>query len=135
MYQHILVAIAFDEEKEPERALQVAALLAEGSARVTVLHVKEQVPSYAITYMPVNYDFSLKEAIKEQLKVMAARFENSHAVLIEGHSGRTILDWAGENSVDCIIINSHKPNLVDFFLGGTASTVVRQAQCSVHVIR
>ena len=46
-----------------------------------------------------------------------------------------ILEWAESNKVDCIIINSHKPGLQDYFLGSTAARVVRHAQCSVHVIR
>ena len=135
MYNHILVAVAFDEGQEPERALLAAAALASAAARVTVLHVKEEVPSYAIAYMPEKYDIGLREAIREQLLTMAEPFENGHAVLLDGHSGRTILDWANENSVDCIILNSHKPNIVDYFLGGTANVVMRRAQCSVHVIR
>ncbi|WP_415234352.1 universal stress protein [Pseudorhodobacter sp.] len=135
MFQHILVAIAFDEEKDPERALQVAAKLADGPTRVTVLHVKDEVPSYAIAYMPEDYDLGLKQAIYDQLSVLAKRFENGRAVLIEGHSGRTILDWAEKNDVDCIVLNSHKPNITDYFLGGTATVVVRHAKCSVHVIR
>jgi nucleotide-binding universal stress UspA family protein len=56
-------------------------------------------------------------------------------VVIEGHSGRSILDHAAENDVDCIIIASHRPGMQDYFLGSTAAQVVRHATCAVHVVR
>ena len=135
MYRHILVAVAFDEEHEPEQALQAAKVLAGKDGRVTVLHVKEVIPGYAITYVPAKYDLGLREAIRNRLDGLAARFDHGVGVLVEGHSSRTILDWAEENLVDCIVLDSHRPGLQDYFLGSTASRVVRHAQCSVHVVR
>ncbi len=135
MYQHILVAVAFDADHDPEISLQVAQALAGKNARVTLLHVQEKIPGYAIAYMPVDYEVSLKEAIIDRLNELAERFENGASVLVSGHSGRTILDWAGENAVDCIVIASHRPGLQDYFLGSTASRVVRHAHCAVHVVR
>ena len=57
------------------------------------------------------------------------------AKIIEGHSARTILDFAEENAIDCIVMGSHKPGLADYFLGSTAARVVRHANCAVHVHR
>lgn len=135
MYQHILIAVALGAEKEPEQSLKVAKLLATKATRVTVLHVKEAIPGYAITYMPADYETGLKEAIRSQLDELAKGFENGHGALVEGHSGRTILEWAEDNAVDCIILNSHQPSFEDYILGSTAARVVRHAKCSVHVIR
>jgi len=135
MYQHILIAAALGAEKDPERSLEVAKLLATKATRVTVLHVKEAIPGYAITYMPADYETGLKDAIRSELKELAKGFENGRGVMVEGHSGRTILEWADENAVDCIILNSHQPSFEDYILGSTAARVVRHAKCSVHVIR
>lgn len=135
MYNHILVAVAFDADHEPKRALQAAQALADNNTRVTVLHVKDAIPGYAISYTPVDYEVGLKEALRNQLDEMADQFQNGMGVLVDGHSGRTILEWADENAVDCIVIASHRPGLQDYFLGTTASRVVRHAQCSVHVVR
>jgi universal stress protein F len=135
MYKHILVAVALDDAHDPEQALQVAGVLADSDGLVTVLHVKEQIPVYAIDYIPEDYDDGLKDAIRNRLSAMAARFKKGDGVMLEGHSGRTILEWAGENAVDCIVIASHQPGLRDYLLGGTAAHVVRHAQCSVHVLR
>lgn len=115
--------------------MQAAKVLSSPDGKVTVLHVKEKIPSYAISYIPADYEADLKVAIRDRLEGLAAQFENGAGVLIEGHSGQTILEWAEANQVDCIVIMSHRPGLQDYFLGSTAGRVVRHAQCSVHVIR
>lgn len=135
MYKHVLVAVAFDAEHDPERSLQAAAVLAPAEARVTLLHVREAVPSYAISYIPEDYDYALNRAIRDQLSELAARFPNGQSVLLEGHSGRTILEWAEENAVDCIVVTSNRSGFQDYFLGSTAGRIVGHARCSVHVVR
>lgn len=135
MYKHILVAVAFDEDDEPDRPIAAAQALVDKGARVTVLHVKPAVPSYAMSYIPSDYLLELNRAISDRLEKIAQQFENGVGVLIEGHSGRTIVEWAEENEVDCIIIASHRPGLQGYFLGSTATQVVRHANCSVHVVR
>jgi universal stress protein F len=135
MYKHILVAVAFDTEHDAEQSVQVAKVLADNDTRTTVLHVKEAIPGYVVTYLPEKYDVSVKEEFMSKLKNLASQFDNGVGVLIDGHSGRSILDWAEANDVDCIIIASHRPGLQDYLLGSTAARVVRHAQCAVHVIR
>lgn len=135
MYKHILVAVDFDDAHDPERSFQAARMLADKGARVSILHVQEEVPNFAIAYMPPGYGENLKVAIKDRLDALAARFEMGTGVLVEGHSGRTILEWAEANAVDCIVIASHRPGLQDYLLGSTAGRVVRHAPCSVHVVR
>ena len=135
MYKHILVAVAFDTEHNAEQSLRVAKVLANNDTRTTILHVKEAVPGYVVTYLPEDYSVSVKEKFMSKLKSLASQIDNGVGVLVEGHSGRSILDWAEANDVDCIIIASHRPGLQDYLLGSTAARVVRHAQCAVHVIR
>lgn len=135
MYKHILVPIAFDPDHPPERSLDLAATLADREARVTVFHVKEEIPTYAISYVPKADLDELRQAIQANLDKLAGRFANGKGVLVDGHSARTILEWAEANDVDCIIIASHRPGMEDYLLGSTASRVVRHAPCSVHVLR
>jgi nucleotide-binding universal stress UspA family protein len=128
MYKHILVAIAFHDETEHERVIQAAMVLANDSAHVTVLHVREAIPSSSMAYLPADYMAELRAEIQERLDVLAARFKDGVGVIVDGHAGRTIVDWADENDVDCIVMASH-------LLGNTAGRVVRHAPCSVHVVR
>lgn len=135
MYKHILVTVGFDTEHDAEQSLRVAKILADENTRTTVLHVKEAIPGYVVTYMPEDYDIGVRKELMAKLKGLASQLNNGVGVLVDGHSGRTIVDWAEVNDVDCIIIASHRPGLQDYLLGSTAARVVRHAQCAVHVIR
>ncbi|MBK5927301.1 universal stress protein [Rhodobaculum claviforme] len=136
MYHHLLVPVAFDTDHKPADALAVARQLAAPGARVTVLHVMEEAPPYALTYIPADVTRSLRDALQAELDAMAQGFDDGHGVLIEGQPGRTLLDWAHEHAVDCIVIASHRPGIEDrWFMGSTASWVVGRAQCAVHVLR
>ena len=136
MYRHLLVPVAFDTDHRPETALAVAARLAAQGARVTVLHVMEQAPPYALTYIPKDVVTALRDSLRAELAQMAEAFDDGAAVLIDGHAGRSLLDWAHGNGVDCIVIASHRPVIEDrLFMGSTASWVVGRAQCAVHVLR
>lgn len=135
MYHNILVPIAFDSERDVSGPLKLARLLATPEAKITLLHVVEHIPGYAITYMPVDYLAEARKAIREELDMLAATVPGATGVVIEGHSGRSILDWAEVNKPDLIIIASHRPGMQDLLLGSTASQVVRHAPCAVHVVR
>lgn len=135
MYDNILVPISFDDDRDAKGAIAVARALAKEGAKITLLHVMEQIPGYAISYMPNDYITESRRAIQTELTAMAGNLPGGEAVLVEGHSGRTIVDWADKHGVDCIIIASHRPGMQDLLLGSTATTVVRHARCAVHVIR
>ena len=46
-----------------------------------------------------------------------------------------ILEYAKKIEADLIVIASHRPDLLDYFLGSTAARVVRHAECAVLVDR
>ncbi|MDQ2091668.1 universal stress protein [Marimonas arenosa] len=135
MYMNILVPVSFDEERDAQQAIDVARKLAGEGAHITLLHVIEQVPSYATTFASQNYMEEAKKAVREQLNKLIEGIPNAEGAVVEGHSGRSILDYAAEKWSDCIVIASHRPGLQDYFLGSTAAHVVRHAGCAVHVVR
>lgn len=135
MYSHILVPVSFDEEEKTEKALELTKLLGTPDARVTLLHVMERVPVYAISYIPEDYLSESRHAVKTDLAARAAKLPNAQAVVVEGHAGSSILEWLESNDVDCVVLASHDPGVADYFLGGVAAHVVRHAHCAVHVVR
>lgn len=135
MYHNILVPISFDAERDTSGPLKLAKLLSTPEAQVTLLHVVEHIPDYAISYMPTEYLTEARKAIQDELDSLAETLPNAKGVVIEGHSGRTILDWAETNKPDLIIMASHRPGMQDLLLGSTATHVVRHAKCAVHVVR
>lgn len=135
MYHNILVPISFDADRDTTGTLKLAELLATPDAKITLLHVVEHIPGYAISYMPADYLREARQAIQGQLDDLAKGLPNAQGIVIEGHSGRSILDWAEEHKPDLIIIASHRPGMQDLLLGSTAAQVVRHAGCAVHVVR
>lgn len=135
MYHNILVPISFDADRDTSAPLKLAKTLSTPDAQITLLHVIEHVPSYAISYISADYMAEARLAIQAELQELAAQVPNGKAVVIEGHSGRSILDWADTNKPDLIIIASHRPGMQDLLLGSTAAQVVRHAHCAVHVVR
>lgn len=135
MYHNILVPISFDPERDTSAPMKLARLLATPEARITLLHVVEHIPAYAVSYMPADYLAEARKAIARELAAMAEKLPNARAVVIEGHSGRSILDWAEVNGPDLIILASHRPGMQDLLLGSTATHLVRHAKCAVHVVR
>lgn len=135
MYSNILVPVSFDTERDSKGALEIAQALSAEGATITLIHVMESIPGYAISYMPTEYVSESRIAIEKELAEMGVGLPNAKAVVIEGHSGRTIVDWAEENGSDCIVIASHRPGMQDLLLGSTAASVVRHAKCAVHVLR
>jgi len=135
MYSNILVPIALDNEDDriPE-SIAVAKALAKDGAAITLLHVVESVPSYAMTYIPEDFMVATRKGIKSEMMRLASDHDVNSAV-IDGHAGRSILDHAEEKGCDLIVIASHRPGMQTLLLGSTATHVVRHANCAVHVLR
>ncbi len=136
MYRHILVPVAYEADHPAGPALKIARRLAAPGARLTLLHVMDEAPAFAIDYLPTGWREELRSAIEADLAARLTEDAQGHVVVTEGASpGRAILNWASENGVDCIVISSHRPEMQDMILGSTATRVVRDAACAVHVLR
>lgn len=135
MYSNILVPIALDNEDDrTPQSLDVAKTLSAEGATITLLHVVESVPSYAISYISADILDATRTGIEAEMARLADGI-GGNSVVIDGHSGRSILDYAEEQGCDLIVIASHRPGMQTLLLGSTATHVVRHANCSVHVLR
>jgi nucleotide-binding universal stress UspA family protein len=76
---------------------------------------------------------ALVGSVAEQLQ--AAGFVTTTTVT-EGDPRRTIVTYAAELGCECIVMGSHGRRGVDrLFMGSVSETVVRNAHCSVYVVR
>ena len=135
MYKNILVPVSFEGDRNVDQAMLAAQTLASDGARITLLHVVQDVPLYVADYIPSEIAESNQDMIKSKLDALCAKVPNSIGHVKVGHPGNTILAWADDNDVDCIVIASHQPAMSDYLLGSTAQLVVRHAKCCVHVVR
>ena len=136
MYSNILVPVVFDHGERGAASLKIAQELLNAGGKITLLHVMEEVPSYASTYLPEglaqqHHDDAL-QGLKKMAENMSAQVE---AAVIHGHAYSSILEYSKKHGTDCIVIASHKPGFEDYFLGSTAARIVRHAKCGVHILR
>ena len=135
MYHRVLVPIVLDHDKVGA-ALKVAEAIADSDAKITLFHVTETMPGYVSAQVAREVIEGGKERLRSKLAEIArAGKEGTELVVVEGHASTEILDYVRKHDIDCVVIYSHEPGLESFFLGSTASNVVRGAHCSVHVIR
>lgn len=135
MYKNILVAVALDHDRDSAEALNIAKALGEADAKITALHVMEEVPSYVAQYLPEGQLEGNVHELEARLKDELKAHGGIEVAVVEGHAGHTIVDWASHHDIDCIVVASHRPGFQDYFLGSTAARVVRHAPCAVHVHR
>ena len=136
MYKTILVPIDMSHVVEGKANIDLAAQHAADGAKIILLSVVEEIPTWAAAQLPANIIEDSFETVRTEMKAIAnASGMKLDVEVRSGHSYNTILDVAKENNVDLIIIASHSPGLQDYFLGSTAAKVVRHANCSVLVVR
>ncbi|MEM1005975.1 MAG: universal stress protein [Pseudomonadota bacterium] len=134
MYSKILVPMALDHDIS-QHTLEVARALSVEGAEITALHVYEMPQGSVSAYLDKSVVEAAFERARQRLLQKVDGLSGINARIVKGHTARTIIDFADSNAVDCIVIGSHNPGLSDYFLGSTASRVVRHAHCAVHVHR
>ena len=140
--QHVLVPIDFSATAD--RALAYAIALAQQlQARLTLLHVldltpltmDEMTPGVAATYLEDAGDRGAAPPAGESRAGPACRAPGREPPR-PGPPTQTIVDTAGEQGVDLIIMGTHgRTGLAHVFLGSVAEHVVRQGPCPVLVVR
>ena len=136
MFKTILVPIDMAHVVEGKANIDIAAQHASAGAKIILLNVVEEIPSWAAVELPPNLIGDSMNRAQAELKAIANTTGMSMEVVIRsGHSYKTILEVAKESQAELIIIASHQPGLQDYFLGSTAAKVVRHATCSVLVMR
>lgn len=134
MYEKILVPMALDHGVSP-RTLEIARALTAGGGEIIALHVYEAPQGSVTAYLSKDVQDEAVEHAREELKEKTKHLDGIKAEMVIGHTYRTIIDYAADNGIDCIVMGSHKPGFSDYLLGSTAARVVRHAPCAVHVHR
>src|SRR2546427_8770487 len=140
--QHVLVPIDFSTTAD--RALEYAMALAQHlQARLTLLHVLDMTPVTMDEMTPGMTATFLETQETEAQHLLQASLERvqraglqGDSLLVQGTPTQTIVDTAGEQQGDLIIMGTHgRTGLGHVFLGSVAEHVVRQGPCPVLVVR
>lgn len=136
MYRRILVPVDITHKDRGREMIEVARSFANEAAKITLLSVVEDVPSYVMVQLPESVLEDAKETAHQELAAIAAAAGvEAEVETRRGRAHSAILAYAAETDADLIIIASHQPGLQHFLLGSTAAKVVRHATCSVLVLR
>lgn len=135
MFKNVLIPVALDHGVSPTERIEVARRLLDDGGQITLLAVVEDAPSYVAEYVTVAPSEKILQAVSEKLEQEIAGQPNFKAVAISGSPGLAIQQYIEQNGCDLVVVGSHRPNIQDYFLGSTASRVVRRAQCAVIVLR
>lgn len=134
MYRRILVPLALDHGLS-RSLFDIARHLCGPEGQITALHVVEA--AYGLAHATQSEEFA-QEAFDRARGLIEERIAgvgDIKAHVVEGHVYRSILDFAEQQGVDCIVMGSHRPGPSDYLIGSTAARVVRHANCAVHVHR
>jgi len=134
MFKTILVPVDLGHPEHAAEILAKARVLVGDGARLVTLYVTPEIPGYVLSELPEGTAEKAAERASHGLAAMAGPC-HAEPVVRRGPTAATILDVASEIGADLIVIASHRPGLTDYFLGSTASRVVRHAPCSVLVDR
>lgn len=136
--------LAVDDSKGSAEAIkQISALFAPQTTEIKILHVLSPTlystpPQMARAYVPELEE--LAKSVSFEVEHFAKKLRASGfavETLIEtGDVRSTIIEFAVDWGADLIVVGAHEHRgLVRFLLGSVAESVVRDAGCSVLVIR
>ena len=140
--QHVLVPIDFSATAD--RALAYAIALGQQfQARLTLLHVlyitpvtmDEMTAGVAATYLEAQ-ETEAQRLLQASLERVQRAGLQAESLLVRGTPSQTIVDMAGEQGVDLILMGTHgRTGLARVLLGSVAAHIVRQGPCPVLVVR
>lgn len=139
MFDKILLAL--DGSEGSHKALVSAVELAKRyGSKLHILSVEEFLPSYAATGEEIQQARGEQQRYFERVQSEARELAETDGVEVEseirsGHAADVILQYAGEQGFDLIVIGTHGHTPVRrFLMGSTCDRVARHAPCSVMVI-
>ncbi len=132
-YPHI--ACCLDESPGSHRALlEARRLRAFGPGRLTIVHVRPSPIVYgeSLALPPVD---DLTAAASTWLNAQLEHVAGAESVLLSGHAGGAVCDWALTAHPDLLIAGAHRGRLARLALGSFASYVAYHAPCNVLLVR
>ncbi len=138
MYKSIVIAVALFNRGATSRSLiNKANKLIDPDGGITLVHVLDEVPAYLATVVAREQLLEHRKALREQMDSLAAaaKAKNVDIEIRGGRASQEIISCAADCNADLIMVASHKPDMSDYFIGSTASRVVRHSPISVLVSR
>lgn len=134
MYKNILITTAADNNSNVLQKIELARKLSGEDSTIQIISVMERIPPYIAPSLPSDY----REATEQRIRASIQHNIGNHDYgihIVEGNAAHQVVKFAKRHNVDCIVVSSNRPGFSDHFMGSTALNVVRQAECTVIVVR
>ncbi|GAA0396318.1 hypothetical protein GCM10009133_01750 [Cocleimonas flava] len=146
-YRHILVATDFS--KYADIALKKALELAKPfSAKVSLVHAAETLsaelyPSIGELAVPVlinnpeqeeKHIANIEKQLTEHIEKLGFADKNIDVHVLSGHRVDEIVEYAGKNNVDLIVMGSHGRRGLARLVGSSTNGVINHAPCDVLTV-
>jgi universal stress protein F len=144
MLRKLLLPIDLTEPAFATRALEEAQRLAKPfNSEVRLVNAQSLIPIRFLDYVPGDFDKDLESNVRKALEAEMAALADKidlpqgrvSSVVLFGPVHHMILEEAERWGADLILISSHRPGMERFLIGSNASAIVKQAKCSVLVLR
>lgn len=137
------ILVAYDGSDLSAKALEYAKKFASESEDISLHVVTVYTPPASMGSYGVYNDAFLEElksetedALKEATEDLADLANPTDAHVLEGATGRSIVDFADEHDIDLIIIGSRGlSGFKEALLGSVSHHVVQKAHCPVFVVK
>jgi len=136
----ILLPIDLTEPEPNERAMNEARMLANAfNCELRLVNVQSIIPVAFLDYVSGDFDNQVRQGLEKEITALANTIgcasERVSTTVLFGPVHHKVLAEAEDWGADLILLCSHRPGMDRFLIGSTASAIVRQAKCSVWVVR
>ncbi|WP_338549351.1 universal stress protein [Roseovarius phycicola] len=137
MFKHILVPVDLDEKDNVQRAIAVASDQAKlYSAKLTLISVtgglQAKMSHSSVKYAQLLGEFAAEQAAQHGVKI------NSHVYGVPDPSvevDRKLLEAIVEFEADLVVMATHQPGWVEYFIASHGGRMATHAPVSVFVVR
>jgi nucleotide-binding universal stress UspA family protein len=141
VFQKILVPVDLADPDVSAPAVEAAAAIAKAfSSAIRLIYVLNLPGAFApMEYVPqIDFDAFIVED-KKRLAEIAERIDlpkdRVSNVVRSGGVYPEILPEAAEWGADLMVVGAHKRSMASYLLGSSAAALVRQAKCSIMIVR
>ena len=137
MYKSIMIPVDLEHSDQLKKALSIGADLARHyNAELFAVGVTSGAPS-AVAHNPLEYAQKLEAFAAEQTAIHGVEFK---AKAMESHDPAVDLDdtlqkAGSEIGADLVVMASHVPGFIDYFLSSRAGYLASHSDLSVFVVR
>lgn len=132
-YTRLLVPVDMRHRDDSLGSIKTAVAIAGASGAELVLMTAANPLGKHLTDTPKEQ----QEIFEAWAGDMAVRYDFAMAPVFRAHDHpqHAILEECRDRNVDLVVMSSHKPRMTDHLFGSHASHIVRDAPCSVMVVR